>query len=102
MSITLVDSPETENSPAWGFVDTLAVEDRGAPEMDSVVLETAVPVGLASPLHEDVRPKRRPSRLIARWVPDPRGEQGLICIWVPWTAGEASGPNRDRYSETGF
>lgn len=27
--------------------------------------------------------KRRNHRLVASWVPDPRGEQPLICIWLP-------------------
>jgi len=27
-------------------------------------------------------PVPRPRRLIATWVPDPRHEQPLICVWV--------------------
>jgi mannose-6-phosphate isomerase-like protein (cupin superfamily) len=36
---------------AWWFLDTLVVEHRCAPEMDTVVLEMTLPVGSAPPLH---------------------------------------------------
>ena len=41
MTTAVVDSPENEQGPAWWFRDTLVVEHRCAPEMDSVVLEMA-------------------------------------------------------------
>ena len=91
----VVDSPENEQGLAPWFLDTVVVERRRAPEMATVVLETASPVGLTHPVHENVRPKHRSRRLECRWVPDPRGEQSCICIWVPQTGPEASAPRRE-------
>lgn len=51
MTTAVVDSPENEHGPAWWFLDTLVVEHRCAPEMDTVVLEMTLPVGAAPPLH---------------------------------------------------
>ncbi|MGH9079308.1 MAG: cupin domain-containing protein [Acidimicrobiales bacterium] len=51
MTTTVVDSPETEQSVAWWFLDTLVVEHRSAPGMRTVVLEMTLPVGSAPPLH---------------------------------------------------
>ena len=51
MTTAVVDSPESEESLAWWFLDTLVVEHRCAPEMDTVVLEMTLPVGAAPPLH---------------------------------------------------
>jgi mannose-6-phosphate isomerase-like protein (cupin superfamily) len=47
----VVDSPESEEAPAWWFLDTLVVEHRSAPGMETVVLEMTLPVGSAPPLH---------------------------------------------------
>jgi hypothetical protein len=63
--------------------------------LDSLVLEMALPVRSAPPLCHEVRPQRRPGRLEARWVPDPSGEPGLICIWEPRTGAAASTPSLD-------
>src|SRR5579864_9826100 len=51
MTTAVVDSPESEQSLAWWFLDTLVVEHRCAPGMDTVVLEMTLPVGSAPPLH---------------------------------------------------
>ena len=51
MKRAVVDSPENEQGPAWWFLDTLVVEHRCAPEMNTVVLEMTLPVGAAPPLH---------------------------------------------------
>ncbi len=47
----VVDSPGNEQAQAWWFLDTLVVEHRCAPEMDTVVLEMTLPVGSSPPLH---------------------------------------------------
>ncbi len=92
MTTAVVDSPEKEQGLARWFLDTLVVEDGCAPEMDTVVLDMALPVGPVPLLHEYVSSKRRPWRLVARWVPDPHGETALVCIWVPQTGAVASAP----------
>lgn len=51
MTTAVVDSPENEQSMAWWFLDTLVVEHRCAPEMNTVVLEMTLPVDAAPPLH---------------------------------------------------
>jgi mannose-6-phosphate isomerase-like protein (cupin superfamily) len=51
VTTAVVDSPENEQAQAWWFLDTLVVEHRCAPEMDTVVLEMTLPVGSAPPLH---------------------------------------------------
>ena len=51
MTTAVVDSPENEQAQAWWFLDTLVVEHRCAPEMDTVVFEMTLPVGSAPPLH---------------------------------------------------
>ncbi len=51
MTTAVVDSPENEQVPAWWFLDTLVVEHRCAPEMNTIVLEMTLPVGSAPPLH---------------------------------------------------
>lgn len=51
MATAVVDSPEDQQSPMWWFLDTLVVEHRCAPEMNTVVLEMTLPVGAAPPLH---------------------------------------------------
>ncbi len=51
MTKAVVDSPENQHGPAWWFLDTLVVEHRCAPGMDTVVLEMTLPVGSAPPLH---------------------------------------------------
>ncbi len=51
MTAAVVDSPGSEEAQAWWFLDTLVVEHRCAPEMDTVVLEMTLPVGSAPPLH---------------------------------------------------
>ena len=84
MTTAVVDSPESEQAQPWWFPDACGVEHRRTLELDSVVLEATLPVGLAPALHEDVRSEPRPRRE-PRWVPDPRGQQALICVWVPGT-----------------
>ena len=51
MPTAVVDSPENEDAQAWWFLDTLVVEHRCAPGMDTVVLEMTLPVGSAPALH---------------------------------------------------
>ena len=51
MTTAVVDSPKSEQAQAWWFLDTLVVEHRCAPGMDTVVLEMTLPVGAAPPLH---------------------------------------------------
>jgi mannose-6-phosphate isomerase-like protein (cupin superfamily) len=51
VSTAVIDSPENEQSLAWWFLDTLVVEHRCAPEMNTIVLEMTLPVGAAPPLH---------------------------------------------------
>lgn len=51
MTRAVVDSPENEQAQAWWFLDTLVVEHRCAPGMDTVVLEMTLPAGSAPPLH---------------------------------------------------
>jgi len=51
VTTAVVDSHENEQAQAWWFLDTLVVEHRCAPEMDTVVLEMTLPVGSAPPLH---------------------------------------------------
>jgi len=51
VTTAVVDTPENEQGLAWWFLDTLVVEHRCAPEMDTVVLEMTLPVGSAPPLH---------------------------------------------------
>ena len=51
MTTAVVDSPKSEQAQAWWFLDTLVVEHRCAPEMDTIVLEMTLPVGSAPPLH---------------------------------------------------
>ena len=51
MTAAVVESPGSEEAQAWWFLDTLVVEHRCAPEMDTVVLEMTLPVGAAPPLH---------------------------------------------------
>ncbi len=51
MRTAVVDSPENKEALAWWFLDTLVVEHRCAPDMNTVVLEMTLPVGAAPPLH---------------------------------------------------
>jgi mannose-6-phosphate isomerase-like protein (cupin superfamily) len=46
-----VDSSESTQGLMWWFLDTLVVEHRCAPQMNTVVLEMTLPVGAAPPLH---------------------------------------------------
>ena len=51
MRTAVVDSPQNSQGLMWWFLDTLVVEHRCAPEMNTVVLEMTLPVGAAPPLH---------------------------------------------------
>ncbi len=51
MTAAVVDSPPNEQARAWWFLDTLVVEHRCAPGMDTIVLEMTLPIGSAPPLH---------------------------------------------------
>jgi hypothetical protein len=90
VTTALVVSPENDHSLASLSLDTMVVGHDGAPESDSGMFEMTPPVRSVPPLHGDVRPERRTVGLVARWVPDPRGESGLICSWVPQTGTKAS------------
>jgi hypothetical protein len=90
VTTALVESPDNDRALASLSLDTMVVGHGSAPEMDTVAFEMTLPVRSTRPLHRDVLPKRRPGSLVARWVPDSRGESGLICIWVPQSGTEAS------------
>jgi hypothetical protein len=47
VTTAVVDGPDNEQTQAWWFLDTLVVEHRCTPEMDTVVLEMTLPVGEA-------------------------------------------------------
>jgi mannose-6-phosphate isomerase-like protein (cupin superfamily) len=51
MSAATVDSPDNEQTQAWWFLDTLVIEHRCAPGMETVVMEMTLPVGSSAPLH---------------------------------------------------
>jgi quercetin dioxygenase-like cupin family protein len=51
MSAAVIDTPSGEQAQAWWFLDTLVVEHRCAPGMETVVLEMTLPIGSAPPLH---------------------------------------------------
>jgi len=51
MSAAVIDTPGGEQAQAWWFLDTLVVEHRCAPGMETVVLEMTLPIGSAPPLH---------------------------------------------------
>src|SRR3954447_5972780 len=51
MNAAVLDSPLNEQAQAWWFLDTLVVEHRCAPGMETVVLEMTLPLGSAPPLH---------------------------------------------------
>ncbi len=51
MSAAVIDGPDNEHAPAWWFLDTLVVEYRCAPDMETVVMEMTLPVGSGPPLH---------------------------------------------------
>jgi mannose-6-phosphate isomerase-like protein (cupin superfamily) len=51
MDRAVVDSPESDATEAWWFLDLLVVEHRCAPGMTGVVLEMTLPVGSSAPLH---------------------------------------------------
>src|SRR5262249_19506206 len=51
MSAAVIDGPGSEQAQAWWFLDTLVVEHRKAPGMDTTTLEMTLPVGSAPPLH---------------------------------------------------
>ena len=51
MSSAVIDDPRSEQAQAWWFLDTLVVEHRRAPGMDTIALEMTLPVGSAPPLH---------------------------------------------------
>ena len=80
MTTAVVDSPDNEQGLAWWFLDTLVVEHRCAPEMDTVVLEMTLPVGSAPPLHVSCRatPRSRPwTNWRASLRPMTSGQSGL-------------------------
>ena len=51
MSTAVIDDPKSSQANAWWFLDTLVVEHRRAPGMESLVLEMTLPVGHAPALH---------------------------------------------------
>ena len=51
MNTATVDSPDDEQTRAWWFLDTLVIEHRCAPDMETVVMEMTLPVGSSAPLH---------------------------------------------------
>jgi mannose-6-phosphate isomerase-like protein (cupin superfamily) len=51
MNAAVIDDPSNTESDAWWFLDTLVIEHRRAPGMNSVVFEMVLPVGHAPALH---------------------------------------------------
>ena len=51
MSTAVIDDPNSSQANAWWFLDTLVVEHRRAPGMESHVLEMTLPVGHSPALH---------------------------------------------------
>jgi hypothetical protein len=89
VTTAVVEFPESDQARAWLSFDTLVVRHGTAAEVDTALPEMIPPVRSVPSLHEVVQPERRPRSLVARWAPDPRGESGLICIWVPRAGTEA-------------
>jgi hypothetical protein len=89
VTTAVVEFPESDQVLAWSSLDALVVGQSSASANDGLVLEMAQPVRSAPSRRGDVQADR-PGSLVARWVPDPRGETGLICTWVPGTGTEAS------------
>ena len=58
MTTAVVDSPESEQAQAWWFLDTLVVEHRCAPEMNTIVLEMTLPARVCTPAARTRRPRR--------------------------------------------
>jgi len=90
VTTAVVEFPESDQARAWLSFDTLVVRHGTAAEIDTALPEMIPPVRSVPSLHKVVQPERRPGSLVARWVPDPRGESGLICSWVPRAGTEAS------------
>jgi hypothetical protein len=90
VTTAVVEFPESDQARAWLAFGTLVVRHGTAAEIDNALPEMIPPVRSVSSLHQVVQPGKRPGSLVARWAPDPRGESGLICIWVPRTGTEAS------------
>ena len=90
MTTAVVDSLENQGGLVRPLLAPSVVDHRCASETGSVVLEMTSPVISAPARQDGVRPKRRREHLIARWIPDPRREQALICIWVPRIEGRGS------------
>jgi hypothetical protein len=90
VTTAVVEFPENDQVLASSTLHAMAVGHGKAAEVDTVALEMTLPVRSTPPLRGDALPNRRPGSLVARWVPDPRGESGLICIWVPDAGTEAS------------
>lgn len=51
MEPVVIDRPDSVETQAWWFLDTLTIEHRTAPSMRTVVMEMVFPVGSAPPLH---------------------------------------------------
>jgi mannose-6-phosphate isomerase-like protein (cupin superfamily) len=56
MNTAVIDDPNTTEANAWWFLDTLVIEHRRAPGMQSVVFEMMLPVGHApaTHMHDDI------------------------------------------------
>ena len=51
MDTAVIDGSDNAAAQAWWFLDTLVLEHRCAPEMQTVVMEMTLPVGSSAPLH---------------------------------------------------
>lgn len=51
MDTAVIDRPDNDQALAWWFLDTLVIEHRCAPGMETVVMEMTLPVGSSAPLH---------------------------------------------------
>jgi hypothetical protein len=51
MGSAVIDGPDNAHARAWWFLDTLVVEHRCAPDMETIVMKMTLPVGSSAPLH---------------------------------------------------
>jgi hypothetical protein len=90
VTTAVVEFLESDQARAWLSFDTLVVRHDSTAEIDPALPEMVPPLRSVPSRHGFVQPEGRPGSLVARWVPDPRGESGLICTWVPRAGTEAS------------
>jgi quercetin dioxygenase-like cupin family protein len=47
----VIETPDTDQTAAWWFLDNLVVEHASLPGVETVVLEMTLPAGSSAPLH---------------------------------------------------